>query len=133
MKTSIQLLQRSFEALLYVPASKHLWPEVTPTQNCLQSKVNGIIQSKLFLPLSGRQGAVFVVVLFYSLMKTLNYKPALFLYKILRELRKCCMLSFLVEIIYFIIMGSTTVFSYLPKGSVLSLLIPREDRIVTQE
>lgn len=43
------------------------------------------------------------------------------------------MLSFLVEIIHFIIMGSTIVFSYFSKGSVLGLLIPREDRIATQE
>lgn len=135
MKTSIPLLQRSFEALLYVPAGKHLWPEVTPTQNCLQSKFNGIIQLKLFLPLSGysKAGGCFCCCSLLLFNENINYKPALFLYKILQELRKCCMLSFLVEIIYFIIMGSTIVFSYFSKGSVLGLLIPREDRIVTQE
>lgn len=97
----------SFIYNLYVPQGRHLWPEVTPNQNCLRSRFNSIIRSKLVLPHSGcwKARAVSILVPFYSLVKALNYKQALFLYKILKELWKCCMLSFLVEIIWFILIG----------------------------
>lgn len=43
----------SFIYILYVPQGRHLWPEVTPNQNCLRSRFNSIIRSKLVLPHSG--------------------------------------------------------------------------------
>lgn len=83
-----------------VRQGRHLCLPLTPNQDSLQSKYSGIIQSKLFLShhTTQRQWGCFCCCSFIFKWKYyFCIKPY--------ENWKCCMLFFLVEIKYFIIMG----------------------------